>query len=130
MNGLGADKGQSYATHDWQILIVNLVAKEDVFFRVGAGYMYEVFTGRFFPDFLMGVDLMPGGGWPLTIEGRLCNNTDTKTWTRTEANFRVSRMLFSIPHLSGYVSAGVMFQRYYESVNFWSGQVGLRVMVY
>ena len=106
-------------TNDWQILQMNLVTTRNVGFRIGGGVMQEAFSGdKGFGEWtaaltLQDSDLRFGG----MVEYRGAE-------VRKEWNAHFQYRIIEHRHLHGFVTLGVVYQRYYDVINVWGMQSG------
>jgi hypothetical protein len=112
-------------TNDWQILELNLVTTRDALFRVGGGIMQEAFSGgKAYGEWSAALELHPGT-WRV---GCLAEYRDADV--RKELSASVVYPLFDQKALHGFVTAGVLYQKYYSSVEVWGMQGGMMVKLY
>lgn len=107
-------------TSDWQVLQFNLVTTRDVTARIGGGVIYEGFEEKNqYPEWTGGVHIRPFGsklGGMVEYRG---------SEARREINGHVRYAIFERGKLHGYITAGGVFQRYYQQVNVWGLQGGI-----
>lgn len=107
-------------TNDWQILQLNVVTTKDVTVRIGGGVIYESYEEKHdYPEWTAGVDIRPFG----SKLGGLVEYRGSEARKEVNGHFRYA--IFERGHLHGYVTAGAMFQRYYQQVNVWGLQGGI-----
>lgn len=107
-------------TNDWQVLQLNIVTTRDVTARIGGGVIYESFEEKNnYPEWTAGVDIRPFG----SKLGGLVEYRGSEA--RREINGHIRYAIFERGHLHGYVTAGAVFQRYYQQVNVWGLQGGI-----
>ncbi len=123
----GADGGfQHIRTNDWQILQLNLITSRFITFRFGTGFMKEAFgDGQSFNewDFMLGFH-SPDQYKLIFFEYRFAKDWDTGANPRRELSAQYQHQIFSTGALHGYFSAGVVYQRYYNSIEVWGVQAG------
>lgn len=111
-------------TSEWQILQLNLVTTRDVTIRVGGGVIYEAFeTKQSYPEWTTGVQIKPFGKLGGVAEYR-------SSEARNEVNAHFRYGFFDRGKIHGYLTAGAVFQRYYQQVNVWGLQGGVVVSVF
>lgn len=119
-------------TNDWQVLQLNLITSRFITFRFGTGLMKEAFAGkRSFNEwaFMLGFH-SPDQYKLIFFEYRVAVDWDTEVTTRTELSAQYQHQIFSAGALHGYFSAGVVYQRYYESIEVWGLQGGFIFRLY
>jgi hypothetical protein len=112
-------------TNDWQVLLVNLINTRDVVLRLGGGFMQEAFEARnSFPEWSVAFQYNPTvHGWGGVVEYRGAE-------VRKEVSGYALYKVFDHKALHGFVSAGVQYQRHYQSINTWGVQGGFVLKVY
>jgi hypothetical protein len=121
----GIDGTKHIRTDDWQILQVNMVTTRNVIFRFGGGFLHEDFSGgKTFQEWTAGFHVNSN-------DHRLGGMTEYR-WSepRKEWNGQVQCKLFQTGHFHGYVTGGVVFQRYYQAITVWGMQGGLMFKLY
>jgi hypothetical protein len=112
-------------TNDWQILQLNLVTTRDVSFSVGGGVLQEAFESRqSFPEWTTRLQIRPRG----KKLGGIAEYRNSEA--RREVNGHLHYALFSRGACHAYLTAGAVFQRYYEAVNVWGLQGGVTLSIY
>ncbi|MBL7835207.1 MAG: hypothetical protein JNK18_14715 [Cyclobacteriaceae bacterium] len=114
-------------TNDWQILELNLITNRFFTFRVGTGFMQEVFGDhRYFSESSVGLNIhAPDQSKVLGFEFRFAKDWDSGLNPRRELSVNYQHQIFRASALHGYVSAGGLYQRYYNSIDVWGVQGGL-----
>lgn len=114
-------------TNDWQILQLNLVTSRFITFRIGTGVMKEAFEARrsFNEwDFMLGFHA-PDQSKLVFFEYRFAKDWETGANPRREFGMQFQHQFFSTGALHGYVSAGVAYQKYYNTIEVWGIQAGV-----
>jgi hypothetical protein len=114
-------------TNDWQILQLNLITSKYLSFRLGTGFMKEAFgEGRSFNEsaFMFYVHA-PDQSKVIGFEYRFAKDWNTGVNPRREFSAQYQHELFRAGALHGYVTAGFVYQRYYNSIDIWGIQGGL-----
>jgi hypothetical protein len=130
MNYLIEDDFEGYKhirTNDWQIIQINLITSRFLTFRVGTGIMTEAFgSKRTFNEsaFLFGVHA-PDQTKMIQLEYRFSKDWDTGANPRREFGVQYMHQVFSAGSLHGNISAGVVYQKYYNSIEIWGVQAGI-----
>jgi len=127
MMELGTGHGvKFYRTLDWQILELNLIVTEPITARIGSGFMYEKYSNTYFSESYIGLDwYMKKNLYLTTAEFRIAKDYETGATPRAEGNLRFNYKVLDNKNLYGYVTAGCIYQNYYNSVDLWTAQVGL-----
>jgi hypothetical protein len=112
-------------TNDWQILQLNLITTRTVTGRIGGGFIQEAYGGRNgFPEWTAAFTYQPHasrfGGM---AEYRAAN-------PRKEINGFLQYRIFDQRVVHGFATAGVVYQRYYQSITTWGMQAGLMLKIY
>jgi hypothetical protein len=107
-------------TTDWQILQLNVLALNNVTFRIGAGIITENFgEKKTYQEWTTAVQLLnKGHQFGGVVEYR---------WSapRKEVSAHLQFKLFGTKHFHTFGTAGLMYQRYYSTVDVWGVQTGL-----
>jgi hypothetical protein len=114
-------------TNDWQIIQVNLITSRFLTFRAGTGIMKEPFAARrTFNEsaFMFGVHA-PDQTRTVLFEYRFSKDWETGANPRRELSAQYQHELFKAGSLHGYASAGVVYQKYYNTITVWGFQAGL-----
>jgi hypothetical protein len=107
-------------TDDWQILQLNVVTMNRITFRVGGGIIHEDFSGgKTFPEWTTALQLQNN-------ERRLGGVLEYR-WSlpRKEVSAHLQFKVLGSEHFQTYVTAGALYQRYYQAVSVWGMQAGL-----
>ncbi|HEY3405556.1 MAG TPA: hypothetical protein VGK59_19370 [Ohtaekwangia sp.] len=112
-------------TDDWQILQLNIVTTRNVIARIGGGILHENFSGgKTFGEGTLGIHLQSNsqrlGGM---IEYRW---SEPRNEWNAQAQFRV----FQSKAFNGYFTAGIVHQRYYDTVTAWGLQGGFMLRIF
>jgi hypothetical protein len=112
-------------TNDWQILQLNIITTRNVTARVGGGILYEAFSGgKSYSEWTAGFQYHPN-------ESRLGAYAEYRgAEPRKEMNVFAQYNVFDRGRLHGFTTAGVVYQRYYESITTWGIQGGFMFKVY
>lgn len=124
------DETDSYNTVDWQALVFNLVVDKNIYWRLGAGFMYEDFSGDVFPEFSTSMDIRISKMVKLWLEGRLGSDWDTGVNVRSEFNSHIGIKLAGNNGQELFLNLGFLSARYYEEVSFHTYQIGLSYHIY
>ena len=112
-------------TDDWQILQLNLVTTRNVIGRFGGGILHENLSGgKTFAEWTLGIHLQ-------SDSQRLGAMAEYR-WSepRDEWNIQGQFRLFQAKAFNGYFTAGVVHQRYYETVTAWGLQGGFMLRIF
>lgn len=112
-------------TDDWQILQLNLVTTRNVIARIGGGILHENFSGgKTFSEWTAGLHIQSNsqhiGGM---AEYRW---SDPRNEWNAQGQFRI----FQARALNGYLTAGIVRQRYYDAVTVWGVQGGFMLRIF
>lgn len=123
----GVDGYIHLRTNDWQIIQLNLVTSRFFTFRLGTGIMKEAFSeGKSFSETaIMLMVHAPDQTETLAFEYRFAKDWDTGANPRREFGVQYQHQLFSTGSFHGYATVGVIYQRYYNSIDVWGMQGGL-----
>ena len=112
-------------TNDWQILQLNIVSTQNVGFRIGGGVLYEAFgEGNSFGEFTLGLTGQ-------SDSGHLGGMTEYRTAeVRKEWNAHFQYRILSHGVLHGFATLGVVYQRYYDTINVWGIQAGFVLKIH
>ncbi len=130
-----------YKVYEWQVVELNFLPIEELNIRVGSGIFVENFTassldpisgsmvGRRYKDTynenFASLELRLNDQQVLTsLEGRFAYDYDTGNHVFTEINLRASFRFLDIPHVFSYLTGGIVYQKYYSSIDLWSIQAG------
>jgi hypothetical protein len=121
----GIDGIKYFRTTDWQIVELNLVTTKDVVFRVGGGTLVENFEAKnSYPEWTAAFQYHPRGAkWGGVSEYR-------GSEVRKEGSAFAQYKIFERGYLHTYLTAGAVYQRYYQSITTWGLQGGLICKVY
>jgi hypothetical protein len=119
-------------TDDWQILGLNVINTRMVTARISTGIMHEAFgDGNIYSESAIGLSVMrPDQKIGGMGEFRWSRDYTYNTTPRLEASLGVQRKLFDRKAIHMFATGGVMFQRYYSSINVWGMQAGLAFKLY
>lgn len=111
-------------TNEWQVLQLNLITTRDVTIRVGGGVISETYEMKqSYPEWTTGVQIKPFGKLGGVAEYRA-----SEARKEVSAHFRYG--FFERGKLHGYLTAGAVFQRYYQQVNVWGLQGGVVMSIF
>jgi hypothetical protein len=121
------DGYQHIRTNDWQVLQLNLVTSRFFTFRVGTGFMQEAFGDKrmFSETALLFYVHAPDQSNIVAFEYRFAKDWETGVNPRRELSAQYQHELFEAGALHGYLTAGVTYQRYYNSIEVWGFQGGI-----
>lgn len=114
-------------TNDWQIIQMNLITSRFLTFRVGTGIMKEAFGDKnSFSEsaFIFGVHA-PDQTKMVLFEYRFAKDWNTGVNPRREFSVQYLHQLFSAGSLHTNLSAGVVYQKYYGTIEIWGVQAGI-----
>jgi hypothetical protein len=114
-------------TTDWQIIQLNLITSRFFTFRIGTGFMKEAFNEkRSFSEsaFMLNVHA-PDQSKVLGFEYRFAKDWETGSNPRREFSVQYQQQLFTINGFHGYTTVGVVYQKYYNTIEVWGIQGGL-----
>ena len=115
-----------YATHDWQMFVLNPVLTNSFAMRLGVGVVYEEVTRNVFQDYNLGLDFyLFDQGVKLAMEGRYAYNYAAGISPRVEANGALKFRILNTESFKIYGGFNAFYARYYESIDLWSVGVGL-----
>ena len=124
------DKTGFFRTLDWQIIQLNIVARPKVNFWIGTGISYEFDSESTFHDNLAGLALhLKDRTIHPAVEFRFSRDYETAVTPRLEVHPRVDFLVSRTRLFDFNISAGMVFQRYYEEVNFFFLQTGLHIIL-
>jgi hypothetical protein len=114
-------------TNDWQILQLNLITSKYIMVRVGSGIMTEAFESkrRFNETSFMFDFHAPDLTKVIGFEYRFAKDWNTGVNPRRELSVQYQHQVLIAGALHGYLSAGVTYQKYYNSIEVWGMQGGL-----
>jgi hypothetical protein len=112
-------------TNEWQVLQLNVINTRDFGLRIGGGFLQERFNDQnYYPEVTGAIHVRPSGK---KLSGLAeYRNADA----RAEVNGHLRYSIFNRSHVRGFVTAGAVFQRYYQAVNVWGLQGGVAFSVY
>jgi hypothetical protein len=130
MNYLIEEEANGYShlrTNDWQIIQLNLITSRFFTFRVGTGFMQEAFGDKevFSETALMFNVHAPDQTKQIGFEWRFAKDFETGSNPRWELSAQYQHQVFNSGKLHGYISAGTIFQKYYNYIEVWGMQAGL-----
>lgn len=112
-------------TNEWQILQMNVITTRHVIARIGGGILNESFSGgKTFGEGTLGLHLQ-------TTNQQLGGMIEYR-WSepRTEWNAQAQFRIFQTGSLNGYVTAGLVHQQYYNTINVWGMQGGFMLRIF
>ncbi|HYG03576.1 MAG TPA: hypothetical protein VD927_14105 [Chryseosolibacter sp.] len=119
------EKMKHIRTNEWQILQFNIVTTEDALFRVGAGFIQEAYENRnYYSEWTTALQIHPAN----SRFGGFLEYRDSDM--RKEINSYATYKLFDQKAFHGYLTGGVVYQRYFREVTTWGLQTGLIVRLY
>lgn len=115
-----------YATHDWQMFVLNPVLTNDFAMRLVVGVVYEEVSRNVFQDYNLGLDFyLFDQAVKLAMEGRYAYNYTARISPRTELNGALKFRILDTENMKIYGGFNAFYARYYESIDLWSVGVGL-----
>lgn len=115
-----------FATHDWQMLVLNPVLTDVFAMRIGIGAVYEESSQNFYQDHNLGLDFyMANQSVKLGLEGRYAYHFGARIAPRVEANAELKFRLLNAQHAKIYGGFNAFYARYYQQIDIWSVGVGL-----
>lgn len=123
---------KQFHTNDWQVLQLNITTSRFLTLRVGAGTMTEAF-GNFnqYTEVTVGFGIhAPDQSNVFYAEYRDAYKSGVDVKARIEFNAQYQHRIFNSGALKGYLTAGVVYQKYYSTVDFWGVQAGLAFKVF
>lgn len=119
------DRMKHIRTNEWQILQFNFVTTDDAVFRVGAGFIEEAYEQRnYYSEWTTALLIHPSG----SKFGGFLEYRDSEM--RKEINSYATYALFDHKALHGYLTGGVVYQRYFREVTTWGLQTGVIFRLY
>jgi hypothetical protein len=131
LNDMSPAEGGTYNTFDWQIVQINLLNYKHFGFYFGGGLMSE-HTSNTVHDFVevsAGFLLREFGNWSGALEWRSAEGEPSPVIVRTEWGARVNYTFLNKKPLFVNLTAGTIYQRYYESIPVWSGVGGFSLVL-
>lgn len=127
---MGGEEGvDTYTTHDWQVLVLNPVVIQPLTMRIGTGFMYEQFSRNIYSDFFLGFDIRGMEERVIVnLEGRYATDYVNPT-ARAEGSIKANLELAAIGAFHPYLTAGILYQNYYQHVNVIGFQLGFNLML-
>ena len=119
-------------TNDWQVLQLNITTSRLLTFRVGLGTMTEAF-GDFnqYTEFTAGFGIhAPDQTNVFYAEYRDAYRSGLDVKARIEFSAQYQHQVFNAGLLKGYLTAGVVYQKHYGTIDFWGVQAGLLFRVF
>ncbi len=119
-------------TNDWQIVQLNITTSRVLTFRVGAGLMTEVFDNfHQYTEVTVGLGLhAPDQTSMFYAEYRDAFKSGLDVKARLEFNAQYMHQIFHSGALKGYLTGGVVYQKYYSQIDFWAVQAGLALRIF
>jgi len=120
-----------FKTLDWQVIILNLVNKPVATFRLGTGISKDYEVNDTYIEHFLGLDLhFKQRKINPTTELRIAKDYQTEATPRVEWNTRVDFLLMNIGKLDVNLMGGLLYQRYFSSVDFFFIQTGVSLLFY
>lgn len=119
-------------TNDWQILQLNIITSRFITARIGFGTMVEAFGNRKeYTEGTLGFGIhAPDHSNAFFMEYREAFQSNADVTARIEFSANYQHQIFRTGALHGYVSAGVVYQKYYGTIDFWGLQAGVVFRVF
>lgn len=112
-------------TDDWQIIQLNLVTTRDVDFRIGGGMMHEAFSGeKVYGEWTMALGVHPSQS---TLGGIA---EYRNAGVRKEISGSVHYRVFDRGPMHGFLTGGILYQKYYSTISVWGLQGGMVLKIY
>lgn len=111
-------------TDDWQILQLNIFNTKNFTGRFGGGILHENYSGdKTFAEWTVGANFLDN-------EGRFGGMAEYR-WSepRLEASAQCHYKVFGGRSMNTYLTAGGVFQQYYDKINVWGIQIGLMLRI-
>ncbi len=120
-----------FKTLDWQAIILNVVNKPVATFRLGIGISKDFEVDDTYIEHFFGLDLhFNQRKVNPTTEFRIAKDYETDATPRVEWNTRIDFRIFNIGKLDVNLMAGLLYQRYFSSVDFFFIQTGVSLSFY
>jgi len=120
-----------FKTLDWQAIILNIVNRPVATFRLGIGISKDFEVDDTYTEHFFGLDLhFNQRKINPTIEFRIAKDYQTDATPRIEWNTRVDFLLMNIGKVDVNLMGGLLYQRYFSSVNFFFIQTGVSFSFY
>jgi hypothetical protein len=121
----GLDGVEILRTNEWQILQANLVTTPEVTWRIGGGFLQEAFNDRqVFAEWSTAFHYQP------QARKLGCFAEYRAAEPRREVSGTAQYRIFDQNSVHGFLSAGIIYQRYYQLVTTWGLQGGFILRVY
>ena len=125
------DSSGNFQTLDWQILAFNIVNSRKVKFHLGGGFSHHQKTGETFSEYSSGLRLFfDQRSLSPSIAVRWSPDFDNGITTRFELNTQLSKRIMSTENFSVNIMAGLVYQRYFETTDFYFAQTGVSFMIF
>lgn len=125
------DETGEAASFDWQILVFNLVNDPYMNLRYGHGIMLEESSGLAHYETTGGLEFhFEDHKYNPIVEYRFAFDNQTKAIPRQEWNIRFDYKLLTKDKTHFHLSAGYIYQNYYQSYKFHMAQAGLNIGIY
>ena len=125
------DSSGNFQTLDWQILAFNLVNHEKVKFHIGGGFSHHQKTGETFSEYSSGLRLFFNQrSLSPFIAVRWSPDFDNGITTRFELNTQLSKRVISTENFTVNVMAGLVYQKYFETTDFYFAQTGVSFIIF
>lgn len=123
---------QQLHTNDWQIVQFNITTSRFITFRAGIGVMTEAFNNfNQYTEWTLGFGIhAPDQSNMFYAEYRDATKEGLDVKARIEFNAQYMHQLFQSGLLKGYLTAGVVYQKHYGTIDFWAVQAGLAFRVF
>jgi hypothetical protein len=121
----GIDETIHLRTNDWQVLQLNLLSTRDFGFRIGGGIIHESFgEKKTFGEWTTAFQIH-------SITTRLGGTAEYRhAEVRREINAAAQYRIFDRDLLHGFLTAGIVYQKYYHTIAVWGMQGGVLFKVY
>ena len=119
------NSAENYSTFDWSVLQYALINTSFYHLRLGSGFMHERFSSIYFNEHFIGNDIKWSKHLNSNLEFRIAPDYVTGITARTEVSFRTNVEVVSRKPMHVYYTLGLLYQNYYQTIDFWSVHSGL-----
>jgi len=120
-----------YKSIEWQAFILNFHMGPSAQMRFGAGFFYEEYTNKRYPEFYAAFHLyLKQHATTIVLEGRSTDDADTAQNIFREVNLQGNFRFINTKSVFSYINLGLVYQNYYTSVDLWSIQAGLNFIIH
>ncbi|MDN5211525.1 hypothetical protein QQ020_05670 [Fulvivirgaceae bacterium BMA12] len=120
------DATGNFQTIDWQVLVFNLVNREKVRLHLGGGFSHHQKTSETFFEYSTGLKLFfKERSISPSISFRWAPDLEQEINTRFELNTQISKQIMKTDKFAVNVMAGLVYQKYFETTDFYFMQTGV-----